>query len=98
MVPALSSTTRIELRPTLTHCIQTTAKQEFSRGLDRYLQKDEEDEELGERIELLRLFLESADFRELRRESERHLVEGKTVTFTLYLEAGEPRHEMTVDP
>ena len=89
--------TRIELIPTLTHCIQTTAKREFSRGLDEYLQNDEEDEELGARTELLRLFLESADMRELRRQSEKHLVEGRTVRFTLYLEAGEPRYEMRVD-
>lgn len=94
----MSSTTRIELRPTLTHCIQTTAKQEYSRGLDQYLQEEEEDAELGARIELLRLFLESADFRELRRESEKHLVRGKTVRFLLYLEAGELRYEMAVDP
>jgi len=87
----------IELIPTLTHCVETTAKREFSRGLDEYLQKDEDDEELGARTELLRLFLESADFRELRRQSEKHLVEGRTVRFTLSLEAGQPRYEMTVD-
>jgi hypothetical protein len=88
---------RIELVPTLTHCVQTTAKREFSKQLDEYLQKDQEDEDLGERIELLRLFLESADFAELRRHSERHLVAGRTVRFILYLEAGEPRHEMEVE-
>jgi hypothetical protein len=90
--------TPIELTPTLTHCIQSTAKQEYSRGLDQYLQNDEEDSELGARVELLRLFLESADFRELRRQSEKHLVRGKTVRFILQLEAGEPRYEMTVEP
>jgi len=91
------STVRVELVPTLTHCVETTAKREFSRGLAEYFEKDEEDEELGARTELLRLFLESADMRELRRESEKHLVEGRTVRFTLYLEAGEPRCEMSVD-
>lgn len=89
--------TRIELIPSLSHCVQTTAKREFSRDLDRYLQQDERDEELGPRMELLRLFLESADFRELRRQTEKHLVAGKTVRFILHLEAGEPRYEMTVD-
>jgi hypothetical protein len=89
--------TRIELIPTLTHCVQTTAKQEFSRGLDEYLRKEEEDAALGERIELLRMFLESADFRELRRESEKHLMKGRTVRFILSLEDGVPRHQMIVD-
>ena len=56
-----------------------------------------EDAGLGERIELLRLFLESADFRELRRESEKHPIEGRTVRFVLYLEEGVPRHQMIVD-
>jgi len=90
--------TRIELIPTLTHCVQTTARREYSTDLDRYLQTEDEDEDLGARLELLRLFLESADFRQLRRDSEKHLVTGKTVRFVLYLEAGEPRYEMTVDP
>ncbi len=87
----------IELTPTLAHCIETTARQEFSKAANQYMQRGEEDEELEEKIELLRAFLESMDFKELRRGSEKHLIEGKTVRFILYLEDGKPRYEMKVE-
>jgi hypothetical protein len=87
---------RIELTPTLAHCIETTARQEFSKTANEYMQRGGEDEELEEKIELLRAFLELTDFKELRRRSEKHLIEGKTVRFILYLEDGKPRYEMKV--
>jgi hypothetical protein len=86
----------IELVPTLEHCIETTAKREFARVSGEYLQRGGRDRKLEERAELLRLFLESADFRELRSESERHLVEGRKVTFVLHRGEGELRWEMEV--
>jgi hypothetical protein len=88
---------RIELTPTLTHCIETTAKQEFSKATSDYMQRGEEDKELEEKIELLRMFLESTDFRELRRESEQYMAEGVTVRFILYMDDAKPRYEMKVD-
>ena len=87
----------IELTPTLAHCIETTARQEFSKAANQYMQRGGEDEELEEKIELLRMFLESMDFKELRRGSEKPLIEGKTVRFILYLEEGKPRYEMKVE-
>ena len=36
------------------------------------------------------------DFRELRRQSEEYLTEGKAVRFILYLEKGKPKYEMKV--
>jgi hypothetical protein len=87
----------IELTPTLAHCIETTARQEFSKTANEYMQRGGEDEELEEKIELLRMFLESMDFKELRRVSEKHLIEGKTVRFILYLEDGKPKYEMKVE-
>jgi hypothetical protein len=87
----------IELTPTLDHCIETTARQEFSKATSDYMQKGGEDKELEERIELLRMFLESTDFRELRKESEKYLTEGVTVRFILYLDDGKPMYEMKVD-
>ncbi|GAH43195.1 unnamed protein product, partial [marine sediment metagenome] len=42
-----------------------------------------EDKELEERIELLKAFLESADFGRLRSQSEKHLIEGKKVKFVI---------------
>ena len=50
----------------------------------------------AEKFEILRLFLESTDFNELRREYEKHLVEGRRVKFTLYLEQGQPKYEMRI--
>jgi len=38
---------------------------------------------LEERVELLRAFLEEADFSGLRRESEEHMTEGRKVKFVL---------------
>jgi hypothetical protein len=44
---------------------------------------------------LLRDFLEEADFRELRRQSEEYLLQGRRVKFVLYREAGELRYKLT---
>lgn len=63
--------------------------------LSELLEKGEKGE-LAERLETLRLFLESADFSKLRSESEKHLVEGRRVKFILYLEKGKPKYEMKI--
>jgi hypothetical protein len=87
---------QIELFPSLSHCIETTAKQEFWKSVDEYMEK-QGDRQLEERIELLKAFLESVDFRELRCESEKHLVEGKKVTFVIRWEENKPHYKMVVD-
>jgi hypothetical protein len=87
---------QIELTPTLDHCIETTARQEFSRITADYLGRGERDGSLEAKIELLRAFLESADFRDLRVQSEPHLVRGKTVRFILTLQDGRPDYTMKV--
>jgi hypothetical protein len=51
---------------------------------------------LVERTELLRLFLETADFGELRGRSEPHLLEGKRVRFSVFVERGAVRWRMDV--
>jgi len=76
--------------------VQTQAKREYNKTFSELLNQAE-NEELAEKIELLRLFLESADFKKLRGESEKHLQEGKEVIFRLYLEDGKPEYEMTVN-
>jgi hypothetical protein len=86
---------RIELQPDLDHCIQTLARGEYERGL-RSLLAGEGDEDLAERTDLLRLFLETADFGDLRGESERYLLEGKKVTFLVYMDEGVLRYELQV--
>lgn len=90
-------TIRIELIPTVTHCIETVAKREYWKTVDEYLGKGAKDEALEENIELLKSFLESADFGRLRGESDKHLLDGKKVTFTLSIENGKLKYEMTVD-
>lgn len=48
------------------HCIETEARNEFGRLMDRYFSTDDIEGELDEKIELLRDFLESSDFPRLR--------------------------------
>jgi hypothetical protein len=74
--------TRIELLPDLSHCVETRAKQEYAVTMSRILSGDQL---LGlqKRLELLKTFLETADFGRLRRESEEHLIRGKRVKFVL---------------
>jgi hypothetical protein len=74
--------TRIEFAPDLSHCVETRAKQEHAATMSRILSGDESPE-LGQRLELLRAFLEEADFGRLRRESEAQLVKGRKVIFIL---------------
>lgn len=88
---------QVELEPTLDRCIETTARQEFTTSAHEYMAKRESDGELLKKLELLRKFLASADFPRLRRESEKHLAEGKKVRFVLRLENGSPGYEMRVD-
>jgi len=74
--------TRIELLPDLSHCIQTRAKQEHSATMSKIMSGDQSPE-LEQRLELLRAFLDEADFSRLRRESEEHLTRGRKVRFVL---------------
>jgi hypothetical protein len=48
------------------HCIETEARNEYSRLMDSYFSTDDVEGELDERIELLRDFLEKSDFPKLR--------------------------------
>ena len=93
---------RIELTPTLSHCIETVAKREYWKNVHEYLKKrkeDEklEDEKLEEEIELLRSFLETADFSNLRQQSEKYIIDGSQVKFILSIKNKKPWYEMTVE-
>jgi hypothetical protein len=87
---------KIELVPDLEHCVETLARKRHAELTRMLLEKEAGDEETGKKLEILRLFLETADFKRLRAESERHLAEGKSVRFTVYLEDGVPRCKMQV--
>ena len=87
---------QVELVPDLSHCIETAAKNEYRAAMAKLLAAGEGDEDLQQRLELLRLFLETADFRRLRRESEKHLREGSSVRFVLCLQEGNLKWDLHV--
>jgi len=89
---------KIELVPDLTHCIETKAKKEYDAAVQKVLAgaPESESNELEEKLETLRLFLETADFKTLRAESEKHLTAGKKVSFLVYLDNGAPGYDMKV--
>ena len=84
----------IEFKPSLSECIETLAKREYEESLRDCLAPTEDSKELQEKIKLPRLFLESADFRQLRAVCERWLSEGKGVKLILRLVNGKPRSQI----
>ena len=87
----------IELQPNPSNCIETLSKIEYERILNLLLKEGCADEELGERLEVLRLFLESTDFGHLRSQYEGHLTGGKKVTFLIYPEEGKVSYRLIVE-
>ena len=85
---------QIELLPDLAHCVETVARKEYESLVGTYLQAGKGDIEFGERVELLHSFLESADFRKLRQQSEEYLLKGQKIKFILYREHGKAKHKM----
>jgi hypothetical protein len=96
MVELMRPAVSIELSPTLFQCIETVAKREYWRSVDEYLKAKTGDKGLEERIELLKSFLETADFTALRSQSERYLIEGKGVAFTVFFRDGKPCQRMNI--
>jgi len=88
---------RIVLTPTVSHCIETVAKREYWKNVNNYLKKRKEDKRLEGKIELLRSFLETADFANLRRQSEEHILHGKQVQFIVSIRNKKLLYEMTVE-
>lgn len=86
----------IELLPSLSHCIETVAREEFWSLVNKYMESVQEDKEVENNIKLLKAFLESMDFKRLRRESEEHLTQGRTIKFVVYWKEGEPNYDMIV--
>jgi hypothetical protein len=86
----------IELCPSLSQCIETTASREFWNSVNQYMEGGREDRKLEDRIKLLQTFLESMDFKKLRNQSERYLIEGKQVKFVIFWENGKTSYEMVV--
>jgi len=86
----------VELFPSLSHCIETVAKEEYWSSVNKFMEGEQEDKELQQKIELLKAFLESMDFRKLRWESEEHLMQGERVKFVIYWKESKPSYEMEV--
>jgi hypothetical protein len=87
----------IELQPNLSSCIETLSKKEYEQTLSLLLKGEGMDEELGERLEVLRLFLESTDFTNLRSQYEGYLMKGKQVTFLIYPEGGKVSYKLMIE-
>lgn len=73
----------IILEPTLSHCIETRAREEFDRLERSLIAAENFDETIATRLEILRSFLVSTDFPRLRGEYEPHLMQGRRVRFVL---------------
>lgn len=87
----------ITLHPSLDACVETQAKHLLNQTASALL-KTPDNTVLQEQLETLRLFLEQADFKKLRAESEPLLIEGKKVTFTVWREGNKARWEMRANP
>ena len=87
----------VELRPNLSNCVETLSKKEYEQTLNLLLKEGSVDEKLGERLEALRLFLESADFGHLRSQYEGYLTEGRQVTFLIYSEEEKVSYKLVVE-
>jgi len=90
------NTENIELIPTLDACVQTQAKRLYNKTLSQLLERGE-NTVLEKQLELLTLFLETADFNKLRSKSEKHLIDGKKVTFSLSADKNGINHHMMVE-
>jgi hypothetical protein len=87
---------KIELIPDFTHCIETVARREYADVSKQLLTPGRANKGLREKLEILRLFLETANFRKLRCECEEQMMEGRSVHFVIYLENSVPKYEMQV--
>ena len=87
----------IVLEPDLDHCIETVAKRKYESVLRVLLEGKEENPLLADELELLRLFLESADFKTLRNRCDAPLIAGKRVKVRLRSAEGTPDWSIEID-
>lgn len=87
---------KIELVPDLNHCIETIARKEHAGLVQELLGIEAGDAEIEEKLEILRLFLETADFKKLRSGYEKQFIEGRDVRFALYIEGNNSKCEIHV--
>jgi len=87
---------QVELFPDLEHCIETTARMEHGKTVGQLMASIKVNKKLSEKAEILRIFLETADFKKLRSESEKYLLNSKDVEFVIYLENGVAKYRIRV--
>lgn len=87
----------IELVPSLSNCIHTITKREYADTLAQLLSGKPGKRKLQPKLELLTFLLKEIDFKQLRQESERHLMAGEKVRFLFYLEKGTPKYKMQIE-
>ncbi len=85
----------VRLEPNLSHCIETVAKREYEKVLSLILGGKQEENLLDE-LELLRLFLESADFGQLRSRCDESLLAGNRIEVVLRSTQGVPPYEIEI--
>ena len=78
----------IELFPDNTNCIETLARKEYKNLTEKYLRTGQCDDDFEAKFELLRKFLQSSDFRKLRKESEKYLQKEQKLKFIIFQEQG----------
>jgi hypothetical protein len=86
----------ISIEPDLSHCICTLAHREYDRILREILSSEQANDALCEKIETLRMFLESTDFGKLRSQYEPHLAAGRRVRFILCAAGDRTEYRMEV--
>jgi hypothetical protein len=86
----------LSLLPTLAACVETQAKRLYDQTASALL-NNPDDVILQEQLETLQLFLEQADFKKLRAESEPLLLDGKKVTFLVWRVGDKAQWEMKVN-
>ncbi|MFC2000932.1 hypothetical protein ACFLUZ_00310 [Chloroflexota bacterium] len=68
---------KVELIADLWHCIETVAKREQTAVWKQLLTPGQRNKELEEKLEIFGLFIETANFKKLRAESEKKTHRGK---------------------
>ncbi len=86
----------IALEPDLSTCIQTLARRQHERIVRELLKSGKEDPELEQKAEMLRMFLETTDFKKLRSKYEPYLMKGKKVKFALRLVTGKTEYSVKI--
>ena len=74
---------QIELFPDMEHCIETVARTEYKCLLAACLQGSQINDDVKQKLELLCLFLETMDFRELRQQCDRYLQNRQPIKFII---------------